>query len=446
MFGGVLAAPEGRKSRAVAEAVAVSTEAKQSLLDAAYAQQRTSSMLSEVFRAHNSPIFYRRSLQVANLDEPGSASSVHNCEQLPTSGESSVQSGDSVGVHTEPEQISQATEALQAGLSRSRERQRKIIELIGADEVGHAERFAKCMRQSVQLECPSFAGGCGSGDNFVPITCDSRLCPHCMDRRMGKAIEKYRLPVDSFDYPALLTVTQKNVSDPAKGKEAIQGAFGRLRRRVIPSSGSFERSDGEGGTETVRWVWKMGDDGGEPADFYWKSSLCAAGEHDLARRLQKRYVDQGKGIPFSEIVPAGMYGIDIKQQDSERYHVHLHALCEMPFVPQAALASVWEDLTSASVLDIRRREDMLAETVGYVCKPPEFESIEDEVDYLIALKGSRLMQPFGDLHGNVSDIPSLLECSSCGETPQFWNYIGLVDDVYNNMTMPALEYGDRPPP
>ncbi|MDN4015172.1 hypothetical protein QX233_22250, partial [Chryseobacterium gambrini] len=114
---------------------------------------------------------------------------------------------------------------------------------------------------------------------------------------MGKAIEKYRLPVESFDYPALLTLTMENVSDPETGKEAIQGAFGRLRRRVIHASGSVELPDGEGGTNIVRWVWKMGDDGGEPADFYWKSALCAAGEHDLARRLQKQYVDQGKGIP-----------------------------------------------------------------------------------------------------------------------------------------------------
>ncbi|WP_153300710.1 hypothetical protein, partial [Halococcus hamelinensis] len=259
----------------------MSTESKQSLLDAAYAEQRTSSMLSEAFRAHCSPIFYRRSLQVANLDGEV-ASSVHNCEQLPTSDENLVPSGDSDDDLTQQERISRATQILHAGLSRSRERQRKILALIKADELGHAERFAKCMRQSVQLGCPEIGGGCGCEDNFVPTTCDSRLCPHCMDRRMGKAIEKYRLPIEAFDYPALLTLTIENVSDPEQGKEAVQGAFGRLRRRVIPPSGTVERPDGEGGTKTVRWVWKMGDDGGEPADFYWKSALCEAGEYDLA--------------------------------------------------------------------------------------------------------------------------------------------------------------------
>ncbi|MDN4015316.1 hypothetical protein QX233_22970, partial [Chryseobacterium gambrini] len=81
-------------------------------------------------------------------------------------------------------------------------------------------------------------------------------------------------------------------------------------------------------------------------------------------------------------------------------------------IPQAALSSVWEDLTGAPVLDVRRIEERgdldtesaLAEVIGYVTKPPEFESVADEVEYLTALKGSRLVQPFGSLHGNTPRI------------------------------------------
>ena len=86
MFGGVLAGPRrtgDRKSRAGREAVAVSADTKQSLLDAGHAERRAAARTSELFRAHRSPIFYRRSLQVANL-EGEVPSSVHNCEQLPT--------------------------------------------------------------------------------------------------------------------------------------------------------------------------------------------------------------------------------------------------------------------------------------------------------------------------------------------------------------------------
>ena len=84
--------------------------------------------------------------------------------------------------------------------------------------------------------------------------------------------------------------------------------------------------------------------------------------------------------------------------------------------------------------------------MGYVCKLPEFESVEDEVEYLTALKGARLMQPFGSLHGNVSEMPSLLECSECGRAPQLWNYLGLVNEAFDNMTLATPYDGDRPPP
>ena len=157
---------------------------------------------------------------------------------------------------------------------------------------------------------------------------------------MGRAIEKYEGLVESMDHPTLLTLTIENVEDLVKGKEAVQGAFGRLRRRVLPSAG-------EQGTK--RWVWRR--DGGAPADDYWKAKLLGARQHDLARDLQTCYVDRGRGIPFDELVDGGFYGIDVKEQEPDRYHVHLHAICDMAYVPQAALSLIWEDLTGASVVD-----------------------------------------------------------------------------------------------
>ena len=79
---------------------------------------------------------------------------------------------------------------------------------------------------------------------------------------------------------------------------------------------------------------------------------------------------------------------------------------------QAALSSVCEDLTGAPVVDVRRIEEhrdldaesALAEVIGYVSKPPKFESVAEEVEYLTALKGSQLVQPFGSLHGNTPRI------------------------------------------
>ena len=178
--------------------------------------------------------------------------------------------------------VSTATEALQAGISRSPSRQRKIQRLVEVGEAPHAKRLALCQRQSVQLRCPHMAGGCGCENNYIPMSCDSRLCRTCMDRRLGRVIEKYRGLVESMAHPTLLTLTMGNVADLAQGKEAVQGAFGRLRRRVIPP-------EGEQGMK--RWVWRQ--NGGAPADDYWKGALLGARQHDLARDLQTRYVDQG---------------------------------------------------------------------------------------------------------------------------------------------------------
>jgi hypothetical protein len=467
------ARPEVGESCAVAEVVAVSTERQQSALDAAHTERREDADFAELFKAHTSPFFTSLVRMRALSGTPESGPSLDNCEQLsrrltaeqdnpgePRSsgdvladfadertGARGVRDGERAPCpRTDGEQITQATEALRASISRSWERQEIVTELVLAGEVAHAERVARCMQQSVQLECPTMAGGCGSDDNYTPISCDSRLCPVCMDRAMGRNIQKYRASVKAMDHPTLLTLTIENVDDFERGKEAVQGAFGRLRQRTIPS-------EGEQGEK--RYVWAANDDDGEPADDYWKSKLCAAGAYDVARRVQKHYVEQDRQIPWKELVEGGVYGIDIKQQDDGTYNVHIHAICDMPYVPQPGLSSVWEDLTGAPVVDVRRIEEdgeldtesALSEVIGYVTKPPEFESVEDEVEYLTALKGSRLVQPFGSLHGNTPRVTGLLRCSTCGCAPRWWTHKGVVDGGHDNMEIvgPGAD-GDRPPP
>ena len=38
-------------------------------------------------------------------------------------------------------------------------------------------------------------------------------------------------------------------------------------------------------------------------------------------------------------------------------------------------------------------------------------------------------------------MPSLLECATCGCAQQFWNYRGLVDESYDNMTLATPHQG-----
>jgi hypothetical protein len=349
-----------------------------------------------------------------------------------------------------------AADTLYALLERDDDdRRAHALALLDEGEAGGARRLAQCGRQSVQLECPDEpgAGGCGHDGNYMPITCDHPLCPDCAGRRIGHAVEKYTNAVQGWEQPTFYTFTVPNVADPAAGKERVQRAFAKLRRRGIPSSGSTER-----GGETKRWAWADDGPGG------WKAELLGNGQHDLVRDLQRRFVRyeweditgtrRGRRVPWSELVRGGFYGVDVKQKGPEEYNVHLHVLADAAYIPQAALSSVWEDITGdAPVVDVRRIysrdgdsiESAVAETVAYACKPPEFEEPEDAAAFAAETKGQRMIQPFGTLHGNVPDRPPSLLCERCERTPEWWTYLGVVDERIETVGSVHGADGDRPP-
>jgi hypothetical protein len=157
--------------------------------------------------------------------------------------------------------------------------------------------------------------------------------------------------------------------------------------------------------------------------------------------VQKQYVAEGRQIPWKELVDGGFYGVDVKQKGPDEFNVHLHVLADAAYIPQAALSSVWEDLTGAPVVDVRRIYDRGAgsleaavmETVAYAVKAPEFEEIETAADFAVAMKGKRLVQPFGSLHGNTPRVSNQLLCARCESTPAWWNYLGVVDEHRDTM-------------
>lgn len=342
-----------------------------------------------------------------------------------------------------------AAEAIMAVMGREVDRQENVVGLLQEGEVAHALRLATCGQKSVQLECPDTfgAGGCGHEENYVPISCDSRLCPDCGSRRQGKAMERYGGVVEEWGAPTALRLSlpervEATEEEIGGAVDQLREAFGKLRRRVIPASGSY---DGR------RWVWDS--DGGEPAHHYWKPALKAEatrrareeGDRSLfaeIARWEREYVEEGRGIPVEELMGSGIYGIDAKQsRDDGTVNVHLHALVDCPYIPQAALSSVWGDLTGAPVVDVRRvteqgergRETALMETVGYAAKPPQYETLDAAVAYVRGLKGSKLIQPFGGLHGNTPEVEAQLVCARCENTPAWWNYLGVTDDRLDTM-------------
>lgn len=346
--------------------------------------------------------------------------------------------------------------ALYEVMGRERERVGQVLALLELDEVSHALRLATCGQRSVQLQCPEMGGGCGSDENYVPVSCGSRLCEDCANNRMGQLIEEWKPAVESMSHPTLATLTVANASDATNARDEIVEAFGQLRRRTIPLEGKTERNG-----VTKRWCWW--DDDGRPADRL-KIGLQEAGAHDLVRRLQSEYVryewedvtgrHQGRAIPFDELVRGGLYAVDVKQVGPGEFNVHLHVVMDSPYIPQPALSAVWEDLTGDPVVDVRRIydrtgegiESALAETVGYAVKSPEFESFESAAEFATGMKGKALVHPFGTLHGQKSEARGLLRCTRCDTTPAWWNYVGLVDERIDNMGKDWDADGDRPPP
>lgn len=347
-----------------------------------------------------------------------------------------------VGIAQEAKHSADAREALYGALEREdAERREKVLRLIETGVVGEARRLALCGRQSVQLECPDefWAGGCGHEENYIPISCGSRLCPDCMDSQIGQKVERYGRVVSEWADPTFYTLTIENVSDAERGTDAVVGAFRRLRDRHIAP-------DGDG------WHW-YSENGEDPATG-WKAQLLRAGKHDFARSLQQRYVEQGKQIPVSELLKGGIYGIDVKQKGPDEWNVHLHVLADAHWIPQQALSATWADLTGAPVVDIRRIygragedvEGALLDTVGYACSAPEFESIEDAVAYMTAMKNRRFVQSFGTTHGSVPDLEGQLLCARCENNPVRWNYLGIANKPMDTMGRTHSADSDSPPP
>lgn len=113
----------------------------------------------------------------------------------------------------------------------------------------------------------------------------------------------------------------------------------------------------------------------------------------------------------------------------------MHVIADAPSISQAVLSSVWDDLIAAPVVDVRRidgrggtgTESALVEAVGYAAKAPEFVATEPEVQYLTALKGSKLIQPSGKLPGNTLQVSGLIRCGTCEIAPAYWESLGYCD-------------------
>lgn len=382
---------------------------------------------------------------------PETPLSLANCEKVSRSAETAEPSSDSSGELELPETmedleyVPDSVEAIrEARFQEDDERFRRVVELVKRGEVSHAKNVATCRKKSVELEC----GHCGSRDNYAPVSCDSRLCEDCMNRKMGKVVNQYLPRVKRWDWPTTIRLSLPERVEPTEeaidnGVSELRQYYSRLLDRVMPVEGEHQNR---------RWVWWH--DGGEPATCRLKPRLRSAGAHELARQWQKQYVSQGNGIPMREVLQGGFYGIDLKQDpETGTVNIHMHVLCDCPWLPQGALSQMWDEIAGAPVVDIRRvqdrdegdREDALMEVIGYAAKSPDWRNAEEAVSYQLALKGSKLVQPFGSLHGNTPPTSGELFCTDCETAPRQWHYNGTVDGCFDTTSYGTDSRGKDPP-
>jgi hypothetical protein len=343
----------------------------------------------------------------------------------------------------EADEVGEAgSDAIRDVIHREHERRLNVLDLIRFGEESHARRLAQCMTKSTQLECPSIAGGCGSDDNYVSITCKSRLCPECLNAEIGKNIGRYGQVVAEWDNPVMIRVgLDGRRENPHQARDELRAIRRRFADRKVPPSGEHQ------GT---RWVWKS--DGGASAKHYWKQSLCASGAYQEAREWERQYVDEGRWIPVDEILPSLFYGIDQKRGEDGSWNVHFHIIADGRHFPQAALASVWEDCGGGPNTHIEPISEApgetigsaIAETISYATKASEAGSREEKVKLVAEMKGAKLVQPAGECYGSIPDPDGELLCTDCERSPAWWTYIGVVNHPHETMILSTD--GDRPPP
>jgi hypothetical protein len=151
-------------------------------------------------------------------------------------------------------------------------------------------------------------------------------------------------------------------------------------------------------------------------------------------RLYKHFKALRQHPLWADNVAGGAAFLEIKWSDkAQRWHPHLHLICQTSFIDQGELSDVWRGITRDSyIVDIRRvRDDEVASryVTKYASKPlnTSFCNTPELLDEaLVALKGRRLAFTFGEWYGTPLDFDSdsLLDEDDFG-APDWENYMPL---------------------
>lgn len=187
----------------------------------------------------------------------------------------------------------------------------------------------------------------------VPVHCQKRYCPTCMARRSDRLLDKYAGAAAAMQHPKLLTLTMPWSKNLRRGCLKLRAAFTRLRHRK----------------------------------------------------------------PFNIIFKGCIYGFHFIPKSGGMWYIHLHALVDMKYVPQAIISRAWRAVTGNSyVVDIRKARSPkggLKYILGYITATGHLSGYEDEVQD--NLEGMRLVQTASGLF-SASAPGFRCQCSVCGSS------------------------------
>lgn len=197
-------------------------------------------------------------------------------------------------------------------------------------------------RSSAFADCGSAAWGhwCEGEPTITSNHCHDRLCQPCQVARRARLVEAILVAIaDAKRSVRFITFTLKHNRTPLTAQlDRLYAAFRTLRRTAL---------------------WRNSQDGG--ALF-----------------------------------------LEVKVGDDGMFHPHLHVLAEGGLVMQRDLAAAWHAITGDSfVVDIRAVTDprrRATYVTKYATKPADSTVIRDPEkldEFLVAIKGRRLYQPFG---------------------------------------------------
>lgn len=182
---------------------------------------------------------------------------------------------------------------------------------------------------------------------------------------------------------------------------------------------------------------------GKPCTFI-TLTLCGKGETltALIDRLYRHFRALRLHPLFADNVSGGAAFLEVKWSDkAQRWHPHLHIICQARFIDQGELSSVWRGITKDSfIVDIRKVRDSAVSAryvTKYASKPlnSSFGNTPKLLDEaVVALKGRRLCLCFGDWYGtpldSLEDTELADDLIDCGQ----WNNVASLEEVLHDAT------------